>query len=438
MEAAGAAVGITSLGIQVCQGLLAYYDDWKGYKQEITSTYESIDDLRGCLAQLLPFLQGTQLEEEKREKVKKSVRSCEDALDKLSKKLQKLQKHGKPEGLRQKAWAEVQRACYPFKASTLAKLRELVDDARNRLHLGLSALQLDVDVKSLTILSQVAADTKDITASVAQVSAQNQQILDLHQAGNFRKIVDWLAPPNPWTNHETARRHHQAQTGTWLLGSNGYKRWKNGATRHLWLSGKAGCGKTILCSTVVDDVRSHCENASNAIRAVFYFTFTDNRKQSARDALLSLVAQLCWREPGLSALRHAHEKTDRSVPGNDELEKIVISSICSFDDVFVILDALDESPEADDVQRDVLELLNRLAQSAPRLKMFATSREVRSIARTMELLGADAIAPETRAVNTDIQWYVTKELSEDGRLSKWDPAVRDEVVEKLTSKADGM
>lgn len=261
----------------------------------------------------------------------------------------------------------------------------------------------------------------------------------MHPPSNqFGQIIRWLSAPDPWTNHETARRHHQAQTGRLLLESDVYKRWKNGGTKHLWLSGKAGCGKTILCSTIVEDIYGHSGSTQNMGLAVFYFSFTDNRKQSARDLLLSLAAQLCWKEPVLSALQHAYGKAERSVPRNDELERIVLSSISSCDRVYAMFDALDEIPEADDARQDVLDLMDRLAQCAPRLKIFATSREVRNIAEPMDVLGADTLATNTRAVDNDIRMYVSKQLSGDRRLSRWDVAVRDEVEHTLASKANGM
>jgi hypothetical protein len=49
MEAAGTAVGIASLGIQVCQGLLSYYDTWKSYDPDISSIYDAITDLSKTL-----------------------------------------------------------------------------------------------------------------------------------------------------------------------------------------------------------------------------------------------------------------------------------------------------------------------------------------------------------------------------------------------------
>ena len=195
MDVAGSAVGIASLGIQICQGLLSYYDAWRGYNSDVRSTYDSIYDLSRTLASLKAALDSDELDEEKKDRVKRCLHSCEESLVKLSQTSQKLRKHGQPEGFRQRVWAELQRAWYPFRASTLAKLREIVADVRERLKLAVQVLQLDVSTTSQRILKSVAADTSSIVnrtvtiaTSVAHISAQNQQILDLQQSKQFKKI----------------------------------------------------------------------------------------------------------------------------------------------------------------------------------------------------------------------------------------------------------
>ena len=37
------------------------------------------------------------------------------------------------------------------------------------------------------------------------------------QSDYFRKIAEWLSPPDPWTNHASAREQHEIGTGAWLL-----------------------------------------------------------------------------------------------------------------------------------------------------------------------------------------------------------------------------
>ena len=424
MEAAGSAVSIASLGIQICQGLLSYYDAWKDYKSDIGAAYDSVADLSRILTLLNVSLDKGHLDEERKEQVKRCLQSCKGALNKLSKKSQKLQKYSQPEGLWQQVRAEGQRMWYPLRASTLAKLQELVDDIRERLQLALQVLQLDVSTTSQKTLVVVEERTATIEA--------------VQRSHHFRKIADWLSTSDPWTNHASARQRHEPGTGAWLLRCNQYTGWKSGSVRHVWMYGKAGCGKTVLCSTVIEDIRAHCQTKVNTGLAVFYFSFSDDQKQTYENLIRSLVAQLGWKEPGLTMLRQAYEKPNTSVPGADELEKILYSSVEAYDEVFVLLDALDECPETSDIRQRMLEQVEGLAQHAPNLKILATSRELPDIGESMGKLETRQIAIATSAVDADIGKYVSKQLSYDRRLARLDSNSRLDVEKTIAQNANGM
>jgi ankyrin repeat domain-containing protein 50 len=442
MDIAGSAVGVASLGIQICQGLLSYYDGWKGYDTDLNSAYDSIDDLSRTLALLKGSLVSDVLDEEKKDQVKRCLQSCEESLAKLSQKSQKLRKYGQPRGARQKAWAELQRVWYPFRTSTLAKLRELVADVRERLQLAVQVLQLDVSTTSQRLLKSVAANTSELVnrtvAIETHVLAQTQQILVLQQSDQFKKIKAWLSSPDTWTNHMAARQRHEPHTGTWLLQSDQYQKWKAGNINYLWLYGKAGCGKTILCSTVIEDIKEYCDGSSNAMYAAFYFTFSDNQKQSYEDLLRSLVAQLGWNEPGLSMLVQAYEKPNASIPAVDELEKIILACAQSYNELFLLLDALDECPESNEARQNVLEGLERVAQKAGNVRMFVTSREVTDVGDSMQTLGANIMSVATRSVNKDIGRYTSHQLLVDRKLSKLNETTKNLIKETISQRADGM
>ena len=445
MDITGSAVGIVSLGIQVCQGLLNYYDSWKSYRTDISTAYDGIACLYKTFTLLQDTLSSSGLDPARVEQAHKCLDSCDDALHKVKKKLGKLQTHPLPCGFRQKTSATVQRSLYPFKESTLAKLRELVSDLYEQLSLALQVLQLEIDTTSHQILTQVEVYTKDtltrtvaIENSVAHVSAQNECLLAAQQANHFGKIVDWLSPPNPWTNHKSARRLHEPETGSWLLQSDQYKRWKYGHTRHLWLYGKAGCGKTILTSTVIEDIRKHCDKEENAGLAVFYFSFSDNGKQSFDDLLCSLVAQLGQKEPGRTTLRQEYDKPNRRLPELEVLQEILLSSVLQFDDVFMLVDALDECPDRENARRNMLDCLGSLSEKAQNFKIFATSRELLDIQESMFALDAAFIPISTLPVNTDIGRYVSREMSRDRKLSRLDEATKTLIIETFAEKAEGM
>jgi hypothetical protein len=258
------------------------------------------------------------------------------------------------------------------------------------------------------------------------------------QAEQYRKIADWLAPPDPWTNHESARQRHEPQTGTWLLRHNQYLAWKSGSVRLLWVYGKAGCGKTILCFTAIEDMRTHCQNATNTGHAIFYFSFSDSHKQTYQNLIVSLVVQLGKNEPGLSMLRQAYEKAERRQPGLDELQKILLASVTSYDQIFLHLDALDECSEGDGMREGLLHGIEELLNRAPNVRVLVTSRDVSDVRCRMEEYRAETLSIAAQTINADIQRYVSTQLSRDRKLSRLDPATRTSIDEKLAQKADGM
>lgn len=260
----------------------------------------------------------------------------------------------------------------------------------------------------------------------------------VQQADQYRKIMHWLSPPDPETNHESARQRHEPQTGHWLLQDTRYLDWMSGSTNLLWAYGMAGCGKTILCSTAIEDLRLHFRLAKNVGHAIFYFSFSDSHKQTLRNLMVSLVAQLCDKEPGLSLLRQAYENPQPCVPGLKDLERILNASVASYDTVFLHLDALDECPEGEDVRQKVLDGVQQILARAPNIRMFVTSRDVPDIRSRMEEFGAIQLSIATQTVDADIGRYVSRQLSRDPKLRRLDPATRTLIKDTLSNKSNGM
>ncbi|QIW96755.1 hypothetical protein AMS68_002273 [Peltaster fructicola] len=274
--------------------------------------------------------------------------------------------------------------------------------------------------------------------------SHNQQIIATHVNIDSRhreiqkEIADWLSPSDPWTNHSTARRQHEAGTGEWLLRSPQYKRWKSDVVSHSWLYGKPGCGKTVLCSTVIEDLRQQCRENTNIGLAVFYFSFTDEKKQNYDSLLRSLVAQLASKEPASSALRQAYEKPYRTIPTTEVLEQILNLSLEPYSRVFIAIDALDECPGAGNARKDVLDALERFITQTPKLRLFMTSRDLSDIRLMMQDLEVQQIAAATLAVDKDIRRYLCMQLQGDRRLARFKPDLKMEIERTISSKADGM
>lgn len=272
-----------------------------------------------------------------------------------------------------------------------------------------------------------------------QQGARRRLLASLQEReAEFVQIKNWIAPPDPWTNHNTARNQYQPQTGSWLLTCDKFQAWKRGLSKYLWLYGKSGCGKTILCSTAIEDMRAHCEAKTNDEYAIFYFSFSDNQKQTEENLIRSLVVQLGRKEPGISLLRRAHEKQDKGLSSVGYLKEILLSSIKSFDVVFLMADALDECPENDDIRHNLLRCLAELSCQAPNLRIFVTSQDVPNIRWSLEDQGYVPLPADADSVNRDINKYLSTQLSLDHRLCRLSSETKILIENTISEKADGM
>lgn len=144
-EALGVAsgvVGIVSFGIELCQGLLEYYNYWKDAESEVITTYNSIQDLTKILLLVKSTLDDQDLKSEIIVKVHDSIALCEGGIADLSKKLQKIQIFSVRDTVGERLLSQARRALYPFKKSTLIKLQEIVEDLQDRLHFTLTILDM--------------------------------------------------------------------------------------------------------------------------------------------------------------------------------------------------------------------------------------------------------------------------------------------------------
>ncbi|KAG8825907.1 hypothetical protein FRC18_010190, partial [Serendipita sp. 400] len=61
-----------------------------------------------------------------------------------------------------------------------------------------------------------------------------------------QKILDWLSPINFFARQNEIFSTRQPDTGTWLLESSEFQKWKSGEAKTLWCVGMPGAGKTVM------------------------------------------------------------------------------------------------------------------------------------------------------------------------------------------------
>ena len=140
---ASSAAGIVSLGLTVCQGLLKFYESWKGAEDDVKRMYSSVEQLTKIFICLRRSIQQGQFSRDVVERVDESVQMCKNGLLALEKKLLKI-KHASNSnpGWSHKLRSQFQRSLYPFKESTIVKLKETCNDLQSDLALALEILQM--------------------------------------------------------------------------------------------------------------------------------------------------------------------------------------------------------------------------------------------------------------------------------------------------------
>ncbi|QBZ57641.1 hypothetical protein PoMZ_02574 [Pyricularia oryzae] len=175
--------------------------------------------------------------------------------------------------------------------------------------------------------------------------AYAKELLQVFEGENHsEKIVKWLAPPDVSTNDNKALEQRYGNTGQWFLRSEKYSQWKTIPNSSLWFHGIPGCGKIILSSTIIDDLRHASSYSDNLL--YFYFDFSDTSKQSFENAIRSLVYQLYQKSPSvyqgyLHSLYSFCENGSR-MPNVNLLNEILEKMVQHNGELWIVLDALDE------------------------------------------------------------------------------------------------
>ena len=141
--ATSSAAGLVSLGLTVCQGLLKFYESWKEAEDDVKRMYSSVEQLTKTFVYLRRSIRQNQFSRDIVARVEESIRMCENGLQALRKKLLKINSASQANcGWSHKLRSQFQRALYPFKESTIVKLKEICNDLQCNLTLALETLQM--------------------------------------------------------------------------------------------------------------------------------------------------------------------------------------------------------------------------------------------------------------------------------------------------------
>ncbi|KAG9526562.1 Pfs, NACHT and ankyrin domain protein, partial [Aureobasidium melanogenum] len=328
------------------------------------------------------------------------------------------------------------------------------DSHKNKEWQGYAAMTAAAYAKDLLarmVPSRVEAEQKvaETLESIEHKTLRNIEIAkdiadrvnDLKADARYHHIYSWLSPPDHNANQTAALTKRHDGTGQWFVTGEVFTAFKEGKVPFLWLSGIPGCGKTILSSSIIEDLQ-HSSMVASAVLLYFYFDFSDIRKQTLDNALRSLLWQLT--EHGERSYREVEQlykscKNGESQPSTQSLIRKLESVLQETSRVTVVLDALDECT----TRRELLQwLAETSAKKFSGIQIIATSRKEYDIedAFAKWLTNDVMLSIQQLEVDQDIQAYVHARIRSDAGLERWrdKPFVQNEIELKLMKKAQGM
>ncbi|CEN60941.1 hypothetical protein ASPCAL07612 [Aspergillus calidoustus] len=180
----GSAVGIISLGLTICQGLLAYYGPYKSFHEEINEVASRVQSLNSLLTTLNDLIANSPTfhaspSPQPIQAAIQSIQSCSLGLQKLEKMRIKCCS-SYPPGNRPRSTNQLNRILYPFRQDTLVKLGATVTWLQDNLNTSLSLLQIAVLNSESTQLNLLVAKTTCTAFSTTEIKGIAQRLDERH------------------------------------------------------------------------------------------------------------------------------------------------------------------------------------------------------------------------------------------------------------------
>ncbi|KAL1629169.1 hypothetical protein SLS56_005504 [Neofusicoccum ribis] len=148
----------------------------------------------------------------------------------------------------------------------------------------------------------------------------------------------------------------------------------------LWCYGKAGTGKSVLASNVVETVKAKFATRKEIGICFTYCDYKQDVSQAFSETLLVLMRQLC--RNGDAPFNFTEAEQSASPPSTIATTHHFTELAWNFDEVFLLINALDEYQK--DQRFKIPSFLKDFLSDLPRAKIFITSRREQDIVDVFE------------------------------------------------------
>ena len=314
---------------------------------------------------------------------------------------------------------------WKFEKAEIDEILSRIERLKSLINLALSndLFQLSLAIKSE--LGKVDDVMLGIRAGVTTLQIEQQ-------ANHRTEIEQWLSTFDFRSRQSEILKGAQADTRQWLFESSQFQHWMTGDRRTLWCPGIPGAGKTVTSAIIVNHLQSKFKNSNVAVTCLFC-NYKDRQEQTVEGFMANLLKQLIQDRAEISgATMDLYAKRTKDFPSFEKLSEAFAVEMKHFSEVFVVLDALDETMENIGIRTGLISKLDTLL-----VRLLVTSRHDVGIERTLK----HAERLEIEATAEDVRTYVEARILSEPLLARHidaDQSLRSEIVATVVNMSQGM
>ena len=320
---------------------------------------------------------------------------------------------------------------WPFTSSEVEELLREIERHKANLSLALAADALSELLRALSTQDKISETVHGIERELTRIALNRQR----------RRMLASFWSKDYGEHHDMSRKLWRPSTGLWFTNGIEFRGWlTDKTTKNLWCYGIPGSGKTVLASTVIEEVLKFCSDSVAA--AYFYCDYKHVGTQDPARILGSLAYQLIRQSE--ACFEKAKAFHDARYSGNNvrpsyrptELRDFILQMCSTFDRTMIVVDGLDE---CDKNTTMVVELLSSLSKSdISTVQTLFLSRDEIEIRETLIEYTRLSIAAD----KGDLQLYVAAEIATRMELRELhinnNRSIKEHIMDRLVNGANGM
>ncbi|KAI9769862.1 MAG: hypothetical protein M1839_003581 [Geoglossum umbratile] len=306
--------------------------------------------------------------------------------------------------------------------------------------MGMTVSHVDIGVTELN------EKVTNIMLAMDESKAVAKEEKDKKHQDNVKKVLQPSVRAQDW--YDKINKSRVPGTGDWVRDEGLFKSWVDKTFPVLWISGTPGAGKSYLSSNIITFLREQhpqsIQHPSHTSVAYYFFKDDNPKTRSFSQALRDIAYQICQNDPVYAK----HVTTQCDSPA--EIDSIESIWRCFFKGFFLQENGLDSSAyilfdgidEAYDAERQtflqlIKDLNEGIGRSGMQLVMVGRPHLTDVISDAYE---AEVPTIHVTSVKNsdDIVHYIQNSIHKSAMLKRVPKELRAEIVDKLSSGAQGM